>query len=71
MVNFIEEGFQVNVHNVVITFIDMPLRRQYRLMGVAFGSETVASGFELNLEKRVNDLVFLPPGLAVAGICRS
>jgi len=61
MIYLIEKGFQVDIHNVVITFIDIPLRCPYRLMGLASESETIASGLELHLEKWVDDLGYRLP----------
>lgn len=50
MVHFIKEVPQVYVNDVLITRINVFLCLEYRLLGVAVGTETKAVVLELHLE---------------------
>lgn len=41
MVNFVEEALQVYVHDVAVACVDVLLRLEHRLLGVAVGAEAV------------------------------
>jgi len=47
MIYFIEEVFQVDINNVLVTFIDVSLCLLYRLLGIAIRPESIAVWFEL------------------------
>jgi len=42
MIHFIEEVFQVYVHDVIILFMDVLVRLSYRLMGIAIRPKAIA-----------------------------
>ena len=50
MVHFIKEAFQIYINNMLITWIYVLLCFQYRLLGVAIGSKTVAVILKLHLK---------------------
>ena len=50
MVNFIEETFEVYIHYVAMAFVDVLLCFEYRLLGVAIGSKSVALTIKFNLK---------------------
>ncbi len=50
MIYFIEEAFQINVHNVAVASIDVLLRLLHALLGISARAEAVAGVAELRLE---------------------
>ena len=42
MIHFVEEVFQIYIHNVFIAIIDILMRLLYRLLSIAIGSEAIA-----------------------------
>lgn len=57
MVDLIEEGLQINVYHMLITFVDVPLGLQHGLMSVAVGAESVTAGLEVRLKYRLTRLM--------------
>ena len=58
MVHFIEEVFQVDINDVLMPFIDVPLPTLHCLLGAPSGAEAVAVGLELHLEQGHDHLVY-------------
>ena len=50
MVYFVEEAFQVDVHNVAVTRIDVLLRFLYSLLRIAVWPESLAVVVEFHFE---------------------
>ena len=51
MVNFIEEAFQVNIYNVLITAVDVVLCFEYCLLGIFVRTETITVILKIYLEQ--------------------
>ena len=51
MFHFIEEAFQINIHDVFMTCIDVLLRLKHRLLGIAIRPESVAVFFKLSFKQ--------------------
>ena len=58
MTDLIEEAFQININNVLITIVDIFQCLQDCLMGVAIGAKTITVRLEVRLEDWAGNFLF-------------